>query len=135
MKRNQKAFTLVELLACVTIIGVLAAVGMPAWLNSMRRSEATTCSNNLRIWLAARDAYYLDHPEGPAAGTNAAQFKSMLGTYLPAGPQPGCPCGGEHTIAPARGVLPACSLNGTKREALNDFPQPYEANGFHDIAK
>lgn len=133
LARKSKGFTLVEILVCIVIVVVLAAVGGPAWMESVQRSKGITCANNLRIYIAARDAYYVDNPQGPPAGTTAAQFVPMLAQYLPVGIVPSCPSGGVITVSPARSNVPACSFNGTKREL--GFPEPWATNGMHDTGQ
>lgn len=58
---HTKAFTLIEMLAVVAIVGFLAAVTFPT-LNSMRGKAASSkCVSNLRILATAHQSYRAEH--------------------------------------------------------------------------
>ena len=43
------AFTLVEIMIVVTVIALLAAIGVPSFLRARKRSQATSVKNDLRL--------------------------------------------------------------------------------------
>ena len=78
-------FTLIELLVVVAIIGVLAAIGIPAYQNYLETARASAAQNGLRsIYLAQKEhfseksAYY---------GTATSDQTASLNTNLFAGNQ------------------------------------------------
>ncbi len=61
----QKAFTLIELLIVVAIIGILAAIAVPNFLNAQTRAKIARVQNDLRSIQNATDMYRLDHGAFP----------------------------------------------------------------------
>jgi type IV pilus assembly protein PilA len=58
--RKQKGFTLVEIMIVVVIIGLLAAMALPAFNKVRRTSQENAVRNNLRQVAAAADQYFLE---------------------------------------------------------------------------
>ncbi|MCU0567939.1 MAG: type IV pilin-like G/H family protein [Oculatellaceae cyanobacterium Prado106] len=60
-KKNNEGFTLIELLVVIIIIGILAAIALPSFLNQAnkaRESEATTYVGSMN---RAQQAFYLEN--------------------------------------------------------------------------
>lgn len=58
MKRN--GFTLIELLIVVAIIGILAAIAVPNFLNAQVRAKVARTFNDMRSLVTAMEQYRLD---------------------------------------------------------------------------
>ena len=67
MKRNQKGFTLIEMLVVIAIIAVLVAIVIPVVSNSTTKAKAATDAANLRNMMGAANVKLLDEPADVAA--------------------------------------------------------------------
>ena len=59
MKINKKAFTLLELLVVVVIIGLLAAIALPQYKKAVLKSKLATIKDRTRVIYEAEQRYYL----------------------------------------------------------------------------
>jgi general secretion pathway protein G len=60
-----RGFTLIELLIVITLIVILASVGLPIYRNSVHRAEEATLKENLFRMNDAIDQYYADKNKYP----------------------------------------------------------------------
>jgi len=60
--RNQRGFTLTEIMIVVTIIGVLATVAIPMFQMVPQRSKSTEAVTALGMIRSAMRVYYVEHP-------------------------------------------------------------------------
>ncbi|MBI3879978.1 MAG: prepilin-type N-terminal cleavage/methylation domain-containing protein [Verrucomicrobia bacterium] len=82
------AFTLVEIMIVVAIIGLLASIAIPNFVKSRSQAQATVCINNLRQVDGAKELWAL---ETKAAAT-ATPTATNLDVYIKGG-MPTCPVG------------------------------------------
>jgi len=78
-------FTLIELLVVVAIIGVLAAIGIPAYQGYVDNARAATAHNGLRSIHLAQKEYHSEN--NVYYGTPAGNQTALLNTNLFAGVQ------------------------------------------------
>jgi type IV pilus assembly protein PilA len=89
-----KGFTLIELMIVVAIIGILAAVAIPAFMKYIRRSKTVEATMNIRKIYDSSVAYYESEHADPSGSVINRQFPSTIG-WTPAancGKQPGGKC-------------------------------------------
>lgn len=85
---NQAGFTLIELMIVIAIIGVLAAIAIPSYLNYIGRSQAGegfTVSNGLRSEIAAHlweNKRFPNAAEVAITGIIGRQANSLDGKYV-----------------------------------------------------
>ena len=77
MKNNKKGFTLVEIMIVVVIIGLLAAMAIPAFQKVRENSQDKTILNNLRQVASAGQQYLLEEGETTVA------YSDLAPTYFP----------------------------------------------------
>jgi type IV pilus assembly protein PilA len=75
--RNSKAaFTLVEIMIAVVIIGLLASMAMPAFQRIRDASQDKTILNNARQIGGAADQYFME------TGKKTVATADLIGTYI-----------------------------------------------------
>ncbi|MBI2514250.1 MAG: prepilin-type N-terminal cleavage/methylation domain-containing protein [Opitutae bacterium] len=72
--RASRGFTLVEIMIVVVIIGLLAAMAIPAFQKVRASSQDKAVTNNLRQISAAADQYFLEK------GVSSVQSVDLVGT-------------------------------------------------------
>ena len=59
--QDEKGFTLIELLVVILIIGILAAIALPAFLNQREKAQDSAAKSSVRTAQTAMETWYTDH--------------------------------------------------------------------------
>ena len=81
IRKSRGGFTLVEIMIVVAIIALLAAIAVPGFLRSRKRSQATAILNDARIISGAIDQYAI---ENNMTGSGSVLIPSLKGFFKPA---------------------------------------------------
>lgn len=65
---NRRGFTLIELLIVVAIIGILAAIAVPNFLNAQVRAKIARCHSDMQAMSTGFEMYSLDNGRYPYMG-------------------------------------------------------------------
>ena len=80
IRKSRGGFTLVEIMIVVAIIALLAAIAVPGFLRSRKRSQATAILNDARIIDGAIDQYAI---ENNMKGNSSVVQASLKGFFKP----------------------------------------------------
>jgi prepilin-type N-terminal cleavage/methylation domain-containing protein len=97
LRKNQKGFTLVELMVVVVIIGVLVAIAVPIFGGVQQRARDTAHEANERILIGAAAMYLSEHGNPDPALTGIGDGDE-LDPYLDAWPEDPYEKGQEYSV-------------------------------------
>ena len=72
--RDEAGFTLIELLVVILIIGILAAIALPSFLNQREKAQDTAAKSDARTAQTAMETYYTDNQ---AYTSNVADLQAI----------------------------------------------------------
>lgn len=67
--KNEKGLTLVELLAVIVILGIIAAIAVPSIGNIVENSRVKAIKADALMVLSAAEMYYIDNPDATSPVT------------------------------------------------------------------
>ncbi|HFC1722965.1 TPA: pilin, partial [Neisseria gonorrhoeae] len=84
MNTLQKGFTLIELMIVIAIVGILAAVALPAYQDYTARAQVSEAILLAEGQKSAVTEYYLNHGKWPEDNTSAgvASASKIIGKYV-----------------------------------------------------
>ena len=66
MEEKDEGFTLIELLVVIIIIGILAAIAIPVFLNQRKKASEASMKSDLRTVANEMETYYVDNSAYPS---------------------------------------------------------------------
>lgn len=106
--KAQKGFTLIELMIVVAIIGILAAIALPAYQDYTTRAKVTECAGLIAACKTSVTEYYSSQNAFPANATAAGCADT--GTQYCAAPTVAATGAITVQVAAAAGVPAACNM-------------------------
>jgi prepilin-type N-terminal cleavage/methylation domain-containing protein len=107
VKRNPGGFTLVEIMAVIALIGLLAVIMFPNYVRSRNQTQAVICIENLRLIRDAKHQWAVERKKNDSDTPTTADLQAYIRNNL----FPQCPVGGIYTIG-NMATEPSCSQPG-----------------------
>jgi type IV pilus assembly protein PilA len=101
--KDDRGFTMIELLVVVVIIGVLVAIAVPVYLNYRKGAANKSAASDVRGAITAVEQYYTEN-----GNTYPASGESGLGADLTLGAGPG-----KITVSPGNKIAYVNATSGT----------------------
>ena len=77
--KSQNAFTLVELIVVVVIIGILSSIAIPSFQNASEKAKQKEASSMLASYAKAAQAYYTEFGTAAQTAANLSEYMQITG--------------------------------------------------------
>ena len=105
---RRSAFTLVEIMIVVAIIGLLAAIAIPNFIKAREASQKNACIANLKQIDGAKNTWALENKK---VNTDTPVDSDLFGAALYIRDKPECPAAGTYTLGTVV-TKPVCTVAG-----------------------
>jgi prepilin-type N-terminal cleavage/methylation domain-containing protein len=113
MKRTinrKRAFTLVEIMIVVLIIGILMAIAVPNFVKARESSRRQTCIANLKQFDTAKEQWAMDNKKSGSDTVALTDLSGSATAYIKT--TPSCPSGGTYAVTTVS-ASPTCSKSAS----------------------
>ena len=97
MKNKRHAFTLIELMIVIAVIGILAAMALPNFQQARERARQSKCYEYSSLLTRTAELYYIDNKVYPVTIENMTPYLSGNKGFK-------CPSGGVYAPLSGSGV-------------------------------
>lgn len=103
---RRRAFTLIELVIAVAVIGAMAAIAVPTFGKARVRTTETSCAKNRKALQHAKVLWQMDHEK---LDSDEVLFRDLIPEYVQ--DPPICPMGGTYDLNGLTGET-SCTVHG-----------------------